>query len=208
MAKTTKATVLKKATTKPAAKKATTLAKKEVTTAKKTTTRTTTPTKKITAKATIKKTATVKPVEKKVAAKKSTIPKKTSPSKNGTIKRFSNVDVIVEAMLDKKAQRVVSLDLSDLGTAICDYFIIANADSTTNVLAIADNVEKEMFEKTHEHPIRVQGKENAIWIILDYVDIVVHIFQTEYRQFYRLEELWADAERKDYNDEPVQKKKK
>lgn len=108
---------------------------------------------------------------------------------------------IANAMLDKKGKRVCSLDLKSAGTAICDYFIICNADSGTNVIAIADNVEEEMLVKCNRKVVRMQGKENAFWIILDYSNIVVHIFQTEYRDFYRLEELWADSEVTNYSED-------
>lgn len=99
--------------------------------------------------------------------------------------------VMADAMLDKKAQNVIDIDLRPLGTAITDHFMICNADSTTNVNAIADNVIKMMREEGRK-PIRTQGMENNFWIILDYGDIVAHIFLTEYREFYRLEDLWAD----------------
>ena len=108
--------------------------------------------------------------------------------------------VIADAMLEKKGQDVVSLDLKQIGTAISDYFIVCNADSTTNVSAIADNVEDRMREKCGRKVIRTQGKDNAFWVILDYGDIVVHVFQTPYRSFYRLEDLWADADRGAYED--------
>ena len=108
--------------------------------------------------------------------------------------------VIADAMLEKKGQDVVSLDLKQIGTAISDYFIVCNADSTTNVSAIADNVEDRMREKCGRKVIRTQGKDNAFWVILDYGDIVVHVFQTPYRSFYRLEDLWADADRVAYED--------
>ena len=108
--------------------------------------------------------------------------------------------VIADAMLEKKAQDVVSLDLKPIGTAISDYFIVCNADSTPAVSAIADNIEDRMIEKCKRKVIRTQGKENAFWVIMDYGDIVVHIFQTQYRAFYRLEDLWADAERTVYED--------
>ncbi len=108
---------------------------------------------------------------------------------------------IVEAIQDKKGKNVCSLDLTGVGTSICDHFVICNADSTPNVLAIADNIEEEMLVKCNTRVLRQQGKENAFWIIMDYSDIVVHIFQTEYREFYRLEDLWADAQKKVYEDE-------
>lgn len=110
------------------------------------------------------------------------------------------VKIIADAMLEKKGQNVVSLDLKKIGTAISDYFIVCSAESTTNVLAIADNVEDRMIEKAGRKVARSQGRENAFWIILDYGDIVVHIFQNQYRDFYRLEDLWADAVRNEYTD--------
>lgn len=112
----------------------------------------------------------------------------------------TELKVIADAMLEKKGQDVVSLDLKPIGTAISDHFIVCNADSTTNVVAIADNVEERMIEKCRRKVVRTQGKENAFWVILDYGDIVVHIFQTPYRAFYRLEELWADADKTVYED--------
>ncbi len=112
-----------------------------------------------------------------------------------------DLKIIADAMLEKKGQNVVSLDLRVIGTAISDYFIVCNADSTTNVMAIADNIEDRMLEKASRKVLRSQGKENAIWIIMDYGDIVVHVFQTQYRDFYRLEDLGADAERTEYKDE-------
>lgn len=112
----------------------------------------------------------------------------------------NEIAVIADAMLEKKGLNVVSLDLRTIGTAISDYFIVCNADSTTNVNAIADNIEDRMIEKCGRKVLRSQGKENSFWIILDYGDIVVHVFQTEYREFYRLEALWADAARTEYQD--------
>lgn len=117
--------------------------------------------------------------------------------------RISPVKVIAEAMLEKKGQRVVALDLREVGTAITDHFVVCNADSTTAVAAITDNVIVRMQEKCGRKVLRMQGLENDFWIILDYGDIVVHIFLTEYRDFYRLEDLWADAKKKEYKDEPV-----
>ena len=111
--------------------------------------------------------------------------------------------VITDAMLEKKGQQVVSLDLSSIGTAISDYFVVCNADSTTAVAAIADNIIVRMEEKCGRKVLRMQGLENDFWIILDYGDIVVHVFLTQYREYYRLEDLWADAERVEYTDEPV-----
>ncbi len=116
-------------------------------------------------------------------------------------KQNKEIEVIAAAMLDKKAQNVVAMDLSGIGTAITDHFVICNADSTTQVVAISDNVVEKMWTECKEDPLRSQGRENAFWVILDYGDIVVHIFKTEYRDFYRLEDLWSDAEKINFNDD-------
>jgi len=108
--------------------------------------------------------------------------------------------VMADAMLDKKAKDVVDIDLRQIDTSITDHFMICNGDSTTNVNAIADSVLEKMRTELGRKPLRMQGFENGFWIILDYGDIIAHIFLTEYRQFYRLEELWADAPHKQYKE--------
>ena len=111
------------------------------------------------------------------------------------------IDTIAEAMSEKKGKRIVSLDLRKTASPITDHFVICNADSTTNVNAIADNIEDRLIEKCDRKVVRMQGKENGFWVIMDYSDVVVHVFQTEYRNFYRLEDLWADADIKEYLEE-------
>ena len=108
------------------------------------------------------------------------------------------LNTIIESIDDKKGNDIVSLELGELPNAICKYFVICHADSTTQVSAIADNVEDKAIEHCGEKVWQKGGYENSIWIILDYVDVVVHIFQTEWRQFYKLEGLWADAKRINY----------
>ncbi|WP_418976057.1 ribosome silencing factor [Alistipes putredinis] len=100
---------------------------------------------------------------------------------------------IIRAIQDKKGKNIVSLDLSKIDGAICSCFIVCNADSTTQVAAIAAGIEGQVLETLGEKVWRVEGQQNALWIAMDYVDVVVHIFQTELREFYKLEELWADA---------------
>ncbi|CDN32145.1 Iojap protein [Mucinivorans hirudinis] len=100
---------------------------------------------------------------------------------------------IVEAIEDKKGNNIISLDLSRFDGAICKYFVICNAESTVQVSAIADGVEQDVRKKLGEKVWRVNGRENSLWIAMDYGDIVVHIFQTQMRDYYRLEELWGDA---------------
>ena len=108
------------------------------------------------------------------------------------------IETIVTAIQDNKGKDIVSLDLEGFDGAICSHFVVCNADSTAQVAAIADGIEQEVLEKLGEKVWRVEGQQNAFWIAMDYLDVVVHIFQTELREFYRLEELWADAPMKKY----------
>lgn len=109
------------------------------------------------------------------------------------------LDTIVSAIDDKKGKNIVSLDLSGFDGAICKTFVICNADSTTQVAAIADGIIEKTATETGEKAHRVEGENNALWIVIDYIDVMVHIFLTELRDFYRLEELWADAPAKHYD---------
>ncbi len=107
-------------------------------------------------------------------------------------------EIAVQGIQEKKGNDIVRLDLRNLNSSVSDYFIICNADSTTQVKAIADSVEDEIYKLTQTNPWRKEGLENAEWIILDYFDIVVHIFRTEKRDFYGIEDLWGDAEATTY----------
>ncbi|MDR1170146.1 MAG: ribosome silencing factor [Prevotellaceae bacterium] len=104
------------------------------------------------------------------------------------------IDTVVFAMKDKKSENIVHLNLDKLSKSVCSSFIVANADSTVHVKAIADNVEEEVLKQLNVKVWRRQGDENALWIILDYGSVVVHVFQTNCRKHYALEDLWADAE--------------
>ncbi len=115
--------------------------------------------------------------------------------------------VIADAIQDKKGQNVISLDLRPVGSSIADYFMVCNCDSTTNVAAVADNIIKKAREELGMKPLRTQGFENNFWIIIDFGNIVVHVFLTPYREFYRLEDLWADAPKKVYKERKVPAKK-
>jgi ribosome-associated protein len=103
------------------------------------------------------------------------------------------LETIVSAIDDKKGKNILSLDLRGFDGAITDAFVVCNAESTTQVAAIADGIEEKVFEKLGQRPRRTEGLQNAVWVVVDYVDVMVHIFQTQAREFYRLEELWADA---------------
>lgn len=105
------------------------------------------------------------------------------------------VAAVLEAMEAVKGKDIVTLDLREITAAVTDYFVICHAASKTQVDALADKVEEVVFEKTHVKPYHVEGRENSEWILIDFVDVVVHVFQESKREFYKLEELWADAER-------------
>ncbi len=100
---------------------------------------------------------------------------------------------IIKAILDKKGEQVVSLDLRKIPEAVSDFFIVCEASSTVQVRAIADHVEDQMKKLCGEIPHRVEGRSSAQWVLVDYINVVVHIFHPETRRFYRLEEMWSDA---------------
>ena len=111
------------------------------------------------------------------------------------------IDTIVSAIQDKKGKRILSLDLSGFDGAICSAFVVCSADSTTQVEAIAGGVEQKVLEKLGEKVWRVEGLGNSVWVVMDYGDVMVHVFQTETRDFYKLEQLWADAPVREYAEE-------
>lgn len=100
---------------------------------------------------------------------------------------------IIRAIQDKKGENIVALDLRKIPEAAADFFIICEAGSGTQVKAIADFIEERVKEETRETPYRVEGMTALQWVLIDYVNIVVHIFLPENRKFYRLEEMWDDA---------------
>jgi ribosome-associated protein len=104
-------------------------------------------------------------------------------------------DIVVSGMLERKALDIVKLKLTNVPNSITDYFVICHGTSRSQVEAIADSVEAEVKKAIGVNPWHKEGFENAEWILLDYFDVVVHIFQEESRGFYKLEKLWNDAER-------------
>ena len=103
-------------------------------------------------------------------------------------------DVVVRGMQEKKAVDIVVLNLKELKNAVADYFVICSASSDTQLDAIARSVEEEVEKLTGQNPWQTEGRMNREWVLLDYVDVVVHVFLRDRRQFYSLEELWGDAE--------------
>ncbi|MBC8033496.1 MAG: ribosome silencing factor [Chitinophagaceae bacterium] len=100
---------------------------------------------------------------------------------------------ILQAIQEKKGENIVSLDLRKIHEAVSDFFIIVSVSSTTQVKAISDNVEEQMRKICGESPYKHEGHQAAQWVLIDYVNVVVHVMQEETRKFYRLEELWSDA---------------
>jgi ribosome-associated protein len=107
---------------------------------------------------------------------------------------------IIKAIQDKKGDNIISLDLRKIPEAVADFFIICQANSNTQIKAIADNVEEEVKNKCGENPYKHEGRQAQQWILIDYVDIVVHIMLPEPRKFYQLEEMWSDASGMEHND--------
>jgi ribosome-associated protein len=100
---------------------------------------------------------------------------------------------IVKGIQEKKGIDIVILNLKGVNNAIADYFVICTGTSDTQIDAIADSIEKEVADETSENPWHKEGTKNKEWILIDYVDVVVHIFKSEVRSYYGLEELWGDA---------------
>jgi ribosome-associated protein len=171
-------------------------------------------------KATAKKIVTAKKVARKVkevtenkAAKKVAAPKKSAAkkapvkTKNAKAEKVVSkvikdkdqllVDAVVEGILNDKGRNISVLNLKDIHNRVCDYYIICQADSNTQVNAIAGSVEENVKKTTGERPYHSEGFQNSEWILVDYVTVVVHIFQSHIREFYNLESLWADAEVKE-----------
>lgn len=107
--------------------------------------------------------------------------------------KASLIHLIIKALQDKHAKSIVSLDVSHLDSAPTDSFIICHGGSDRQVESLAQEVEKQVNTFNQEKPYHKEGYDNKEWILLDYVDVVVHIFQEEKRIFYALEELWGDA---------------
>ncbi|MFM1792266.1 MAG: ribosome silencing factor [Bacteroidota bacterium] len=103
------------------------------------------------------------------------------------------VAVIVKGLQEKKGLDICSLDLRKTGSAMADFFVLCHGGSARQVDALADSVEDEVRKALSEKPRHREGSDEAEWVLLDYVNVVVHVFSEEKRQFYRLEELWGDG---------------
>lgn len=103
-------------------------------------------------------------------------------------------DVIVKGMQEKKASDIVVMDLRKIKNAVADFFIICSGNSDKQLDAISDSIDAEVYKKLQENPWHTEGKNNKEWMLLDYIDVVAHVFRKDRREFYALERLWGDAD--------------
>jgi ribosome-associated protein len=105
---------------------------------------------------------------------------------------------IIQAIQEKKGEKVISLDLRKIPEAVADFFIICEASSTTQVKAIADSIEEEVQKNCDELPYKHEGRQSLQWVLIDYVNVVVHVMLPENRRFYKLEDMWSDAPQEEH----------
>lgn len=144
--------------------------------------------KKAAKKTAAKKGTKSKPVKKTVVTKKAAKPSKVKHAKPALLA------AVIDGLEERKAKNITVLDLTNINGRSFDYFVIADADSGTHVESIAASAEEVVKKTTGERPFHTEGWQNAEWILLDYINIIVHVFQRPVREFYNLEGLWADAE--------------
>lgn len=112
-------------------------------------------------------------------------------------KKIANTDLLITEIIkgieDVKGENTIILDLREIENTVCDYFIICDGNSNTQVSAISGSIQKNVGKKIKEKAWHVEGENNAEWILIDYVNVVVHVFQKHSRDFYNLEGLWGDA---------------
>ncbi len=112
---------------------------------------------------------------------------------NNNVDKQALIDQIVSSIQDVKGEDIMIFDLSEIENSVAETFIICSGNSNTQVNAISGSVEKKVRNELGERPWHVEGTENAMWVLVDYISVVVHIFQREVRSYYDLEELWGDA---------------
>ena len=100
---------------------------------------------------------------------------------------------IINSIQEVKGVEVCTIDLRNVENNFCSYFVICNGTSNTHVNSIVGSIQKKISKELKEKPYNTEGEENAEWVLIDYVDIVVHVFQKNIRSYYKLEELWGDA---------------
>ncbi|MDG1778797.1 MAG: ribosome silencing factor [Flavobacteriaceae bacterium] len=103
------------------------------------------------------------------------------------------ITLIIAGIEDVKGQNINILDLRSIENSVCDYFLICDGNSNTQVNAIVNSIQKKVSKSAHEKPYQIEGVENAEWVLMDYINIVVHVFQKHKREYYDIENLWGDA---------------
>ena len=119
---------------------------------------------------------------------------------NRLTKSSKIIKTIIHAIQKKKGENVISLDLRKIPEAVADYFIICEAGNQPQIRAISDYVEEQVKKKCKEIPYRHEGMKNLQWVLIDYINVVVHIMLPETRRFYKLEEMWSDAAAEEHSD--------
>ena len=103
------------------------------------------------------------------------------------------ISVIINGIEDVKGQNITILDFREIENTVCDYFIICDGTSNTQVNAIVNSIQKKVSKEIKDKPWHIEGAENAEWVLMDYVNVVVHVFQKHKREYYDIESLWGDA---------------
>jgi ribosome-associated protein len=119
---------------------------------------------------------------------------------NQDIQPVDFIDTIVDSIQDVKGKKIVKLDLREIDDASVDFFLICEGDSTTHIQGISHGIHKRLKEEYGITPLRQEGKTYSRWILMDYFDVIIHIFYPEVRTFYDLEDLWSDAISTEYED--------
>jgi ribosome-associated protein len=130
--------------------------------------------------------------------------KKSPPEKQTKITRLTSrskiINTIISAIKQKKGENIVSLDLRKVNEAVADFFIVCEATNQPQLKAIADNVKQEVKNKCEEIPYHHEGQQKLSWVLIDYVNVVVHIMLSDTRKFYKLEEMWGDAASQEHKE--------
>jgi ribosome-associated protein len=121
-------------------------------------------------------------------------------SANRLTQRSKIIKTIIAAIQEKKGMNIISLDLRKINEAVADFFIICEAGNQPQIKAIAENVEYQVKMKCEEDPYHHEGYQSLQWVLVDYVNVVVHVMLTENRKFYKLEEMWSDAVSEKHNE--------
>ncbi len=117
-----------------------------------------------------------------------------------TTNKLGLTDLIIDCIQDIKGKNILKLDLRKLDEAPADFFILCEGDSSTQINSISENIVKRVKEELGIRPSHVEGKQVSNWVLVDYFDVIVHVFYPETRRFYEIEDLWSDAKTTEYQD--------